>query len=89
LVASSTGPLHVAAVLGRRAIGIYPSGRGIDPLRWGPIGPAAHALSAPGLCRPQEGTCPKYLGPPCPCTQAISAGQVLRLLAQPLADEAT
>jgi heptosyltransferase-3 len=82
LVASSTGPLHVAAVLGRRAIGIYPSGRGIDPLRWGPIGPQAHALCAPGLCRPREGTCPTYLGPPCPCTQAIAPAQVLRLLVQ-------
>jgi ADP-heptose:LPS heptosyltransferase len=83
LVASSTGPLHVAAALGRRVIGIYPSGRGIDPLRWGPIGPQAHALSAPGLCRPRNGTCPKYLGPPCPCTQAIAPARVLRLLAPP------
>ena len=38
LVAASTGPLHLAAVLGKNAIGIYPSKRPINPGRWAPIG---------------------------------------------------
>lgn len=41
LVANSTGPLHIAAALGKTAIGIYPPMRPIHPGRWAPIG--AHA----------------------------------------------
>jgi ADP-heptose:LPS heptosyltransferase len=42
LVANSTGPLHVAAILGKHAFGIYPSIRPMHPGRWAPIG--KHAL---------------------------------------------
>ena len=41
LVAASTGPLHIAAVLGKRAIGLFSSKRPIFPLRWAPLGPKA------------------------------------------------
>ena len=39
LVAGSTGPLHIAAALGKDALGIYPPMRPIHPGRWAPIGP--------------------------------------------------
>ncbi len=44
LVAASTGPLHIAAALGKKAIGLYAPMRPMFPQRWGPIGKAAHAL---------------------------------------------
>jgi heptosyltransferase III len=48
LVAASTGPLHIAAACGKRAIGLYASKRPIHPGRWAPIGADAHALTAAG-----------------------------------------
>jgi heptosyltransferase-3 len=41
LVAGSTGPLHLAAALGRQALGLYPPIRPMHPGRWAPLG--AHA----------------------------------------------
>jgi heptosyltransferase-3 len=41
LVAGSTGPLHLAAALGRHALGLYPPIRPMHPGRWAPLG--AHA----------------------------------------------
>lgn len=38
LVANSTGPLHLAAALGKDALGLYPPMRPIHPGRWAPIG---------------------------------------------------
>jgi heptosyltransferase-3 len=45
LVAASTGPLHIAAACGIRAIGLYAHLRPIHPGRWAPIGKDAHALT--------------------------------------------
>lgn len=44
LVACSTGPLHIAAALGKPAIGIYPPMRPIHPGRWAPVGTHAEVL---------------------------------------------
>jgi len=38
LIACSTGPLHIAAALGKHAIGIYPNIRPMHPGRWKPVG---------------------------------------------------
>jgi heptosyltransferase-3 len=38
LVAASTGPLHIAAALGKKAIGIFAPMKPIHPGRWAPIG---------------------------------------------------
>lgn len=46
LVAASTGPLHIAAACGIRAIGIYPVIKPMHPGRWQPIGEKAVYLSA-------------------------------------------
>lgn len=42
LVANSTGPLHIAAVLNKHAFGIYPSQRPMHPGRWAPVGEHVH-----------------------------------------------
>jgi heptosyltransferase-3 len=44
LVAASTGPLHIAAALGKKAIGLFSPMRPIHPGRWAPVGKDAHAL---------------------------------------------
>ena len=38
IVASSTGPLHIAAALGKFAVGLYSPERPVFPQRWAPIG---------------------------------------------------
>lgn len=40
VVANSTGPLHIAAAVGRPVIGLYPFQRDCHPRRWGPLGVA-------------------------------------------------
>ena len=74
LVAASTGPLHLAAALGIRTIGLYSMRRPIFPARWRPIGADAHALVHDPAC-PQCAT-----GAACDCIQHISPGRVLELL---------
>lgn len=44
VVANSTGPVHVAAAMGKDVIGIYPPLKPKDPGRWGPIGSHAHTM---------------------------------------------
>lgn len=51
LVACSTGPLHIAAAMGKITVGIYSPMRPIFARRWGPAGPYARALSAGTTCR--------------------------------------
>ncbi len=50
IVAASTGPLHIAAALGRTAIGIYPPIRPMHPGRWSPVGSCAYTLVLPKKC---------------------------------------
>lgn len=46
LVAASTGPLHIAAMTGIRAIGLFTPQRPMHPGRWSPIGPKVMVLTA-------------------------------------------
>lgn len=61
LVAGSTGPLHLAAALGRHALGLYPPIRPMHPGRWAPLGPHAEYLvfDRPDCqdCRAQPASC--------------------------------
>ena len=61
LVAGSTGPLHLAAALGRHALGLYPPIRPMHPGRWGPLGPHAEFMvfNKPDCedCRTQPAAC--------------------------------
>lgn len=53
IVACSTGPLHIGAVLGLRAVGIYSRTRPIHPGRWQPIGKDSVVLTYPD--EPEDG----------------------------------
>jgi heptosyltransferase III len=50
LVAASTGPLHIAAALGKHAFGIYPPIRPMHPGRWAPIGKRVHVFCKKTTC---------------------------------------
>jgi ADP-heptose:LPS heptosyltransferase len=71
LVAASTGPLHIAAALGKVGIGLYPSIRPMHAGRWGPLGPRAIAFALPEDCNKCRNT-PES----CTCIRSISAVQV-------------
>ena len=71
LVAASTGPLHIAAATGKKAIGLFSPKRPINPQRWAPLGPQAKALV-------YDENCPECAkGKPCNCIQKITPEQVM------------
>ena len=70
LVAASTGPLHLAAALGKFAIGIYPPMRPIHPGRWAPLGSKASYFVKHESCS----KCRK--GGSCACMSAIAPASV-------------
>ncbi|SFQ65210.1 glycosyltransferase family 9 protein [Hymenobacter arizonensis] len=77
LVAGSTGPLHLAAALGRHALGIYPPIRPMHPGRWGPLGPHA------GFVVFDKPTCQDCRTQPAACS-CIRAVEPLAVAAQVL-----
>ncbi|MBN9379244.1 MAG: glycosyltransferase family 9 protein [Chitinophagaceae bacterium] len=66
LLASGTGPLHVAAALGIHALGLFPPLRPIHPERWAPLGPKAMVFCLELPCK----GCPGIHD--CVCMQNIS-----------------
>jgi len=74
LVASGTGPLHLAAALGRNTLGLFPPIKPIDIARWGALGERAVNLSAPQAC----GHCQDKAA--CSCMAAITPQQALTVV---------
>ena len=74
LVAASTGPLHIASALGKKAIGIYPPIRPMHPGRWKPVGANARVLVLDKECEDcREGGI-------CKCIKAIRPEEVLQAI---------
>ena len=71
IVAASTGPLHIAAALGKKAVGLFSPMRPIHPGRWKPIGSHASALCLDKVCN----DCVK--SGDCSCVRAIKAQEVI------------
>lgn len=67
LVAASTGPLHIAAATGIKAVGIFPPIRPMHPGRWSPIGKNVTVLF---VDKPQCTDCKN--GERCICMQEVS-----------------
>lgn len=65
VVANSTGPLHLAAALDTKVVGLYPSRKIMSPVRWGPIG-ENHKVIMPTT---KECLCPSDS---CKCMELIS-----------------
>jgi len=74
LVAASTGPLHIAAALGIKAIGLYAPMRPIFPTRWAPLGNDAHYLVKDKKCD----TCAKSTH--CQCIEEITPHEVINCI---------
>lgn len=72
LVAASTGPLHIAAILGIHAIGIFPPIRPMHPGRWAPIGNKTTVLCISRECS----DCRKTHH--CHCINEITPEQVMQ-----------
>lgn len=74
LVACSTGPLHIAGFLEKRAVGLYSPRIPIHPGRWKPLGEYATAL----VFDPECAVCKAKK--PCNCIQQITVETVLQQL---------
>jgi len=74
LVAASTGPLHIAAALGKRAVGIYAPMRPIFPQRWAPLGENATYLVLDKDCDDCRRT------GDCKCIKSITPEQIAEKL---------
>lgn len=74
-VASSTGPIHVAAALGTVAVGLYTARPSKNAARWGPVGLHRHWLVFDPNCK----TCLR--GEVCPCCSRIPVERVIDVLA--------
>ena len=74
LVAASTGPLHIAAALGKAALGIYPPIRPMHPGRWMPVGKFAHYFVNKKTCN----DCRKTMD--CHCMKSISPEEISEYL---------
>jgi len=78
LVASGTGPLHLAAAIGKQALGIFPPREDIDPAHWAPVGVKGEYLCLDMRCLPDGDRCPDdFPGGYCACTAAITPEMVL------------
>ena len=68
LVANGTGPLHIAAALGIKTLGLFPAAKSIHPNRWQPIGPQAEYVLSDDLCDPKQ----RCDNQSCACIRSIS-----------------
>lgn len=77
MVAAGTGPVHLAAALGTRTLGLFPPVRPIHPGRWAPLGPRAEWLTAEAPCAACAAGGPAGAGGGvCACMLAIPAEAV-------------
>ena len=76
IVVGSTGPLHIAAACGTRALGLFPPQHNIHPRRWGPIGTHAQFLISQPDCQQQ------CSNSNCLCMQNITVNQVKKIVMQ-------
>ena len=74
LIASGTGPVHVAAALGQRTLGLYPPLQPVHPARWGPLGARAQTL-----CRAEQCTACSDAAA-CACMRSITPHDVAQIV---------
>ncbi|HSU49209.1 MAG TPA: glycosyltransferase family 9 protein [Segetibacter sp.] len=80
LIASGTGPIHLAAALGINAFGIYPPIKPIHPGRWAPLGPKARAFVVNRSCNDCKGN-----KNPCHCIAEVEPEWLKKALDQAVA----
>lgn len=85
-VSNSTGPLHIAAVVGAPVIAFYPPIRECSPLRWGPLTDKKTVFVA------DNGLCERCKGGPCQgndCMDQITVDRVLEAAQKLLSEGGT
>ena len=78
LLACSTGPLHIAAALGKHALGLYPPIKNMLPNRWGPLGKFAQNLVGNNNQICSISKCNKNIS--CKCINNISTTSVAQII---------
>jgi ADP-heptose:LPS heptosyltransferase len=74
VIAPSTGPLHLASLVGTPTIGIYSPVRVNSPRRWGPLGPKSQTLVPPvPECNCKAGECRRGV-----CMELLKTEEVFR-----------
>jgi ADP-heptose:LPS heptosyltransferase len=77
LIASGTGPLHLAAAIGQRTLGLFPPTRPMHPGRWAALGQARQQpVYRPAALRRLR----KLRIMTCDCMRAIKAEDVLQVV---------
>ncbi len=74
LLAASTGPLHIAAALGKVALGIYPPIKPMHPGRWKAVGKQSHCFVKEKACN----DCRKTMD--CHCMKSITPEEIMEYL---------
>jgi ADP-heptose:LPS heptosyltransferase len=74
LVACSTGPLHIAGLLNKKAVGLFSPKKPIRPGRWRPLGNKSTTLVYDENCV----TC--QANKPCNCIEQITPETVLAVI---------
>ena len=75
-IANSTGPLHLAATVGTRVIGLYPQVTALRAERWGPYTSRKVIFTPVG--KPHDCTECLHSSGDCVCMSSISVGEVYR-----------
>lgn len=75
LIAASTGTLHLAAILNKHAIGIFPPVRPMHPGRWAPLGNHTHIFCKNKFCNDCKKN-PYH----CACVLDISPHEIIQWL---------
>ena len=83
VIAASTGPVHLAASLGVKTLGLYPPKKGLNPNRWGPVGLKALALS---LRKCNQKSC---ANDDCECMRSLSVDNVFKIAKCYMTDDST
>jgi heptosyltransferase-2 len=83
-VGNSTGPLHLAVMVGAPVVAFYPPIRALRPERWGPYGHLADVL----MSQPDECTrCRRSSAPVCDCMRAIPVAAAFKKVEEKLSQE--
>ncbi len=73
MIANSTGPIHIAAALGKHVIGFYPKFNAVSPKRWGPYTTKKKIFSPTIDCN----NCTRKQCEELNCMDSISADEVV------------
>jgi ADP-heptose:LPS heptosyltransferase len=75
VIANGTGPLHIAAALDTRVVGVFPAQPTISSVRWAPLGKNVKVFEAQACSRSQKNK-------RCSCIESIAADDVYQYVSR-------